>query len=168
MGVCCGDVPARPRVCARGFLGRVRFLSSVFSPCWHLARQQDGAPWQVTKTEWVAGRPRHPDLPVRNPLVREWEAVEEVGEQVSGRSPRPRCSLGPSVVVRGRLGHASPLLLDRHHPRVPSPSLRDLCLPSNPTFSPVSVPVHTHLTPLRVTRSAPAHLSLGWLPLAQE
>lgn len=30
-----------------------------------------------------------PDIPARNPLVCEWEAVEEVGEQVSGLSPRP-------------------------------------------------------------------------------
>ena len=64
-GACCGDMPACARVCSGGFLGRVWFLPSVFLSCWHPAREQDRAPWQVTKTECVAGRSRRPDIPVR-------------------------------------------------------------------------------------------------------
>lgn len=56
-GVCCGYVPAHPRVCRRGFLGRVlvsvqHFLALLASS--YGARQNTLARDQ---TEWVAGRP---------------------------------------------------------------------------------------------------------------
>lgn len=50
---------------------------------------QDRVPWQMNKHRVGGRKALSPDIPARNPLVCEWEAVEEVGEQVSGLSPRP-------------------------------------------------------------------------------
>lgn len=63
---------------------------------------QDRVPWQMNKHRVGGRKALSPDIPARNPLVCEWEAVEEVGEQVSGLSPSQlSCS---AVCHIGRVG----------------------------------------------------------------
>lgn len=88
-GVCCGDVPACVCPVVGDSWGGCGFCSLFACLSGIQLGSKTEHPWQVTKTEWAARRPPHPDTPVRNPLVCEGAAVQEVAEQVPGQSPRP-------------------------------------------------------------------------------
>lgn len=169
-GVGCGDVAACVCPVVGDSWGGCGFCS--FFAC--LSGIQLGSktehPWQVTKTEWVARRPRHPDTPVRNPRVCKGAAVQGVAEQVSGQSPRPDVLQCHGSWWEGFCGEAdrccgTAFILCP----LPVPGACDgtlcACFPV-PPCSRLASGLHTSHAAPRL--SAPPRLASGWPPFAQE